>query len=101
MEMAANTGAVAPNLWEEHVHSHVMTFNQLVLYIIPCVEVERREGGERVERGEERRGEREEEGLEGVLMQVNMVTMFLLCSKNIKIPLLPHPHAHLQCKHPL
>ena len=53
--MAANTGAVAHNLWEEHVHSHVMAFKQLVLYIIPCVEVERREiGGED---GEEWRGE--------------------------------------------
>ena len=63
--MAANTGAVAPNLWEEHVHSHVMAFNQLVLYIIPC------EGGEKGERGRgwrgvERRGEvREREGREG------------------------------------
>ena len=56
MEMAANTGAVAPNLWEEHVHSHVMAFNQLVLYIIPC------EGGEKGGRGRGWRREERERG---------------------------------------
>ena len=85
MEMAANTGAVALNLWEEHVHSHVMAFNQLVLYIIPCAEVVRREGGG--EDGEERRGgEREgergrgregEEGTQGSV-QKNLSRMILV-----------------------